>query len=104
MAMALRWRSRMVVLRGVGIYRDLMPLFWQYVIGALVVCGLIAAAVGRECGRGVLDSFLYGFVLGPFGVLLIPLLAIANKPSERITGACEPSPSPSKQSPRPTAG
>jgi hypothetical protein len=71
-----------------------MPLFWQYVLGALVVCGLIAAGVGRECGRGLLDSFIYGFVLGPFGVLLIPLLAIANKRSGQNTGTplSEPKP------------
>ena len=70
--------SRVVVLRAVAIYRGPMPLLYQYALGALVICGLVAAGVGRECGRGVLDSFVYGFVLGPFGVLLIPLLAIAK--------------------------
>jgi hypothetical protein len=54
-------------------------MLWS-VIGYLVVCGLIAAGVGRECGRGAVDSFFYGLVLGPFGVVLIPLLEIANTP------------------------
>jgi hypothetical protein len=51
-----------------------MPLFWQYVVGALVVCGLVAVGVGKETHRNWADSFLYGLFLGPLGILLVALL------------------------------
>lgn len=53
-----------------------MPVFWQYVIAALVVCGLIAVGVGRERGRPMQDSFMYGAVLGPVGILLVAMLPV----------------------------
>lgn len=46
----------------------------ETLIGIWVLCGFIAMAVGREKGRGLADSFMFGVVLGPLGVLLVAIL------------------------------
>jgi hypothetical protein len=43
-------------------------------IGIWLLCGLIAIGVGREKGRNLADSFMFGAVLGPLGVLLVAIL------------------------------
>lgn len=39
-----------------------------------ILCGFIAMGVGKEKGRGLGDSFMFGAVLGPLGVLLVAIL------------------------------
>lgn len=44
-------------------------------IGSIVV----ALIAGQSRGRGLLDSAMFGFALGPVGVLLICLLPVKNE-------------------------
>lgn len=46
----------------------------ELIVGVWLLCGLIAIGVGREKGRGGLDSFMFGAVLGPLGLLLVAIL------------------------------
>jgi hypothetical protein len=39
-----------------------------------LICGLIAIPIGRPKGRPNLDSFMFGAVLGPIGLLLVAVL------------------------------
>jgi hypothetical protein len=40
----------------------------------LVICGLIAMSIGQIHRRGLIESFFFGFLLGPIGVLLVAVL------------------------------
>jgi len=45
-----------------------------------VFCAFLAAAIGREKGRPLGDSFMFGIVLGPLGVLLVAVLSAPPAP------------------------
>jgi len=47
-------------------------------------CAVCAMIAGQTRGRGIGDSFMYGLVLGPLGVLLVCLLP--NKKDSDTSG------------------
>jgi ABC-type Mn2+/Zn2+ transport system permease subunit len=40
----------------------------------LVICGLIAMSIGQTRRRGLAESFFFGLLLGPIGVLCVAVL------------------------------
>ena len=44
------------------------------IVSALLVCGVIAAAIGHAKDRGAFGSFLLGALLGPIGIVIVAVL------------------------------
>ena len=49
----------------------------KWVVGAIVFCagwGCLGYYVAKQCGRNVVEGFVFGFILGPLGVILVALM------------------------------
>lgn len=55
----------------------------ETMIAIWLLCGLVAMGIGREKGRGMLDSFMFGVVLGPLGILLVAILKAPDAGEEK---------------------
>ncbi len=54
-----------------------METLGPYIAAVLFVCfilGAIGTWVANQCGRGNREGFWLGFILGPFGLILVAML------------------------------